>query len=109
MLPIMFSMGVMATLVLLLVLMTKKILLIAVTLLMLNIAAIVAKLAYFAKSHLGGGGDHHQQHDKGIHIHLHNSPNGYQASPLYNGWQSGSEVQQGHSNGPYNYYPSSSH
>jgi hypothetical protein len=110
-LPVMFKMGVMSTLVLLLVLMTKKILVISLILLMTNFTFIAVKLALAFKSKWGGGHElahHHEGHHKDIHIHLHNAGHGgYQ--PAYSGWSATPEIGQGISSGPYNYQPPSVH
>jgi hypothetical protein len=107
-LPVMFKMGVMSTLVLLLVLMTKKILVISVILLMINFTAIAVKLALAFKSKWSSHEHHHEGHHKDIHIHLHNgAQGGYQHA--YSGWSAPPEISQGLSSGPYNYQPPSVH
>uniref|UniRef100_A0A182J416 Uncharacterized protein n=1 Tax=Anopheles atroparvus TaxID=41427 RepID=A0A182J416_ANOAO len=73
--PVMFFLGVMKTLLALLVAISLKSLFVGVSILMINVGLVLAKVIAFFKTkhssehHVGGGGG---WSDKNIHVHIHN-------------------------------------
>lgn len=72
MLPIMFKLGVLSTLIVTLVVLAIKSILIGKIIMILQIVSIAIKLASLK---FGGGGGFHQEipHQKEVHLHVHNS------------------------------------
>lgn len=73
MLPIMYKMGVMSTLLLVLTAISLKGLMIGATLLLLNLSAIFGKIYLWAHSAKSQGWGEEGPGHKDVHVHIHNS------------------------------------